>query len=75
MLMKLAGVDFAKLFLPSKKSPGAKKIHCSISLTIKAPNLMLKLAHFLPNAVRSLPNLDAKKCFSSCFLEKVAQVC
>jgi hypothetical protein len=36
---------------------------------------MLKLAHFLPNAVRSLPNLDAKKCFSSCFLEKVAQVC
>jgi len=77
MLMKLTpGVDFTKLFSPSKKllahSVRAKKCR-SISQTTKTANFKLKLVHSLPNLFTICQTLIvcANKSFTSCAGEKL----
>jgi len=53
-----------------RKVAGERKICRSISPMLKTPNFKLKLAHFLPNAVRHLANLCTEKSFSSCARKK-----
>jgi len=44
-----------------QKVTGTQKIAVQFPPTIKSPNFKLKFAHFVPKAVRSSPNLCAKK--------------
>jgi len=66
-LMKLtAGVDFTKLFSTIEKLPAHEKLVVQFHQCLKTPNFKLKLAHFLPNAVRRSPHLCAKKAVRLC---------